>query len=222
MDIISLEQSDRLYWLGRYAERVYTTIGLFFDAYDTMLDKFDMEYKDFCRKLNIPNIYEGPLDFCERYAFDAADGNSIISNLLRAYDNAIVLREEIGSEALCYIQLAIYDMQKTASSDAPLIGFQKVQDNLMAFWGICDDHIANNVVRNILKLGKRHERVDLYVRLNRETDAVTREALRFEDYLKRSGVKYNQQALLEFKEHLKAESFDYAKAIEICEKLLTL
>ena len=39
-----------------------------------------------------------------------------MSNLKRAYDNAVVLREEIGTEALSYIQLAIYAMQKAAKS----------------------------------------------------------------------------------------------------------
>ena len=38
--------------------------------------------------------------------------DSIISNLNRAYDNAIVLRESIGSETLSFIQLAIYEMNK--------------------------------------------------------------------------------------------------------------
>ncbi|MEE3395254.1 MAG: hypothetical protein VZQ97_04965, partial [Candidatus Onthomonas sp.] len=33
---------------------------------------------------------------------------SVYSNLIRAYDNAIVLREEIGSLTLSYIQLAVY------------------------------------------------------------------------------------------------------------------
>lgn len=222
MDIISLEQSDRLYWLGRYAERVYTTIGLFFRAYDTMLDKFDMEYKDFCRRLNIPNIYESPADFCTRYTCDVSDVNSIAANLQRAYDNAIVLREEIGSEALSYVQLAIYDLQKAALSDAPLIEFMKVKDNLMAFWGICDDNIANAVARNLIKLGKRHERIDLYVRLHEEPARIRREMLRLEVYLRRAGVRYNQQAAMEFSALIAAERIDYAQAITACEALLTL
>lgn len=29
MGIISVEQADRLYWLGRYAERVYTTLRIY-------------------------------------------------------------------------------------------------------------------------------------------------------------------------------------------------
>lgn len=90
----------------------------------------------------------------------------MISNLKRAYDNAIVLREEIGSESLSHIQLAIYEMQKAGMSEAPMLEFQKVLDNLMAFWGIVDDEIASENVRNILKVGKRVERIDLYGRLH--------------------------------------------------------
>ena len=32
MGIISVEQASRLYWLGRYTERVYTTIRMFLKA----------------------------------------------------------------------------------------------------------------------------------------------------------------------------------------------
>ena len=45
-------------------------------------------------------------NFIQRYCFDADDMNSIYSNLMRAYDNGITLRESIGSETLSYIQLA--------------------------------------------------------------------------------------------------------------------
>ena len=102
MGIISVEHTDRLYWLGRYSERVYTTIRMFAQCYDTMIDDIEEEYDRFCHNLDIPNIYQSGEDFIERYCFDESDPNSIYSNLLRAYDNAIVLREEIGSETLSY------------------------------------------------------------------------------------------------------------------------
>ena len=38
MGIISLEKQDHLYWLGRYSERVYTTLKTFLLGYDQMLD----------------------------------------------------------------------------------------------------------------------------------------------------------------------------------------
>ncbi|MCD7803222.1 MAG: alpha-E domain-containing protein [Clostridiales bacterium] len=56
MGIKSIEVTDRLYWLGRYSERVYTSLRLFAKSYDDMLDKGDT-YGELCRSLEIPNIY---------------------------------------------------------------------------------------------------------------------------------------------------------------------
>ena len=89
-------------------------------------------------------------NFIQRYCFDADDMNSIYSNLMRAYDNGITLRESIGSETLSYIQLAVYEMNKTRGSQAPLVGLQKVMDNILAFWGIADDSIDGIHMRGFL------------------------------------------------------------------------
>ena len=105
MGIISIEQTNRLYWLGRYTERTYTTLRLYMKSYDSMLDDLPGGYQEYCRRLEIPNIYGSKENFIRSYAYDKVNMNSIVSNLIRAYDNAIVLREEIGSEALAYIQL---------------------------------------------------------------------------------------------------------------------
>lgn len=220
MGIISIEQTDRLYWLGRYTERVYTTMRLYFHTYDTMLDELGRHYDDFCRSLDIPQIYHSAEDFCRRYPFDEEDCNSMISNLKRAYDNAIVLREEIGSEALSYIQLAVYEMQKAAVSRAPLLEFQQVLDNLMAFWGVCDDQIANETVRDVLKTGKRVERVDLYGRLRRRREDLEREISRLVGRVKKSGLNYRPESLRALQELLAAEELDYDRVVLETERLL--
>ena len=44
MGIISIEKADRLFWLGRYAERVLTTLVAFFDFYDEMIDGDEKAY----------------------------------------------------------------------------------------------------------------------------------------------------------------------------------
>ena len=141
MGIISVEQASRLYWLGRYTERVYSTIRMFFKSYDRMIDTDDNCYKEFCASVDIPDIYESKEEFLKRYPFDETNPDSIISNLNRAYDNAIVLRENISTEALSYIQLAIYEMCKAKESSAPLFELQHVLDEILAFWGNIDDRI---------------------------------------------------------------------------------
>lgn len=108
MGIISVEHTNQLFWLGRYSERVYTTLNIFADRFDSMIDLDTDKYEEFCLLQEIPNIYTSKEDFASRYCFDERDPNSVYSNLIRAYDNAIVLREEIGSLTLSYIQLAVY------------------------------------------------------------------------------------------------------------------
>ena len=55
--IISVEQADRLYWLGRYTERVYTTLRIFYRSFDTMIDEITDSYREFCEMVDIPDIY---------------------------------------------------------------------------------------------------------------------------------------------------------------------
>lgn len=220
MGIISLENTDRLYWLGRYAERVYTTTRLYFITYDSMIDNLGKDYKDYCESLEIPNIYKDEEDFINRYSFDEEDPNSIMSNLNRAYGNAIMLREEIGSECLAYIQLAMYEMAKAKKSDAPLLFFQRVQDNIMAFCGICDDLIADENVRNILKVGKRVERIDLYARTHETRVNLLREVRRLEARIKRTNLKYNEGVILNLYKLLEEEKLDYFAMVEQIEKIL--
>lgn len=220
MGIITIEQEDRLLWLGRYSERVYTTIRLFFAAYDSFIDDLDITYDEFCRQLDIPDIYGSKEEFRIKYAFDEEDSNSIFSNLNRAYDNAVVLREEIGSETLSYIQLAIYDMNKARISRAPLIEMQKVMDNILAFWGIADDVIESEQIRNIIKTGKRIERVDLYGRLKKSKKDLEREVARLAPRIARSGISYDKNKIEHLKELVEQTEIDYYKIVSEVESIL--
>lgn len=220
MGIISLEQKDRLIWLGRYSERVYTTIRLFFMAYDSFIDDLNITYEELCRQLDIPDVYGSKKEFCKKYAFDEEDVNSIFSNLNRAYDNAIVLREELGTETLSYIQLAIYDMNKAKISKAPLIELQKVKDNILAFWGIADDVIASDKVRNIIKTGKRIERVDIYARLKRPREDLKREVDRLVPRIAKSGLDYDKDKVENIKRLVEETEIDYYKIVKEVESIL--
>lgn len=223
MGIISLEQTNRLYWLGRYTERVYTTIRLYSKCYDDMIDDIGDNYADFCAMLEIPNIYADKNDFNTRYPFDENDPNSIYSNLIRAYDNAIVLREEIGSETLSYVQLAIYAINKAKISRAPLLELQNVEDNLLAFWGIADDFIDDEVIRNIIKAGKRIERIDLYARLKLGPKELKNELKRMEKRLMRSKMSYDGDRLERLRTLIGAENqedYDYRGIVQEIEGLV--
>lgn len=213
MGIISIENTDRLYWLGRYTERVYTTIGGYAKNYDSMLDVDFDSYAKFCDDIDIPNIYKDKEDFIKRYCYDENDPNSICSNLLRAYDNAIVLREEIGSEPLSYIQLAVYAMNKAKISDAPMIELQKVVDNILAFWGIADDLIESQNVRNIIKVGKRVERIDIYARVGVKRRDLVREVNRLKGRIKSTILDYDEEKLEHISKLVNQEDIDYYRVV---------
>ena len=221
MGIISVEQVDHLYWLGRYTERVYTTLKIYSESFDRMIDESEDSYQKYCDSLDIPNIYESKEDFLKRYPFDISVPDSIISNLNRAYDNAIVLRETIGSEALSYIQLSIYAMNNASVSDAPLIDLQQIMDDLLSFWGLVDDQIDSDQIRNIIKAGKRIERIDLYARLEVEKPRLVREVRRMIPRVLRSGMKYDDMSLSRVSTLINDVNLDYAKIITNVEKIIS-
>lgn len=192
MGIVSLTNTDKLYWLGRYSERVYTTIRLFGESFDHLIEGDVQSISAFCASLNIPNIYVSGDDFVERYLFDAENPDSVFANLTRAYDNAMTLREEIGSECVSYIQLAIYAMNSLRGSENPMFGLQKVVDDILAFWGLSDDIIPDENVRNIIKVGKRVERLDLYARLKLPKKDILREVRRLAVRISRTNLQYVQ------------------------------
>ncbi|MDO5156565.1 MAG: alpha-E domain-containing protein [Eubacteriales bacterium] len=220
MGIISVEQADRLYWLGRYTERVYTTLNIFSKSFDHLIDGMVDSYVGFCESIDIPNIYADKEDFVNSYPFDVNNTDSIISNLNRAYDNAIMLRESIGSETLAFIQLAIYDMNKAAKSKAPMIELQKVNDNLLAFYGTVDDQIDSENVRNIIKAGKRIERIDMYARLGVSKEELTREVFRMIPRVERSGLDYDERKLVNLKELVEQDVLDYYEIVKEVESIL--
>ena len=221
MGIISVEQVDHLYWLGRYTERVYTTLKIYSESFDRMIDESEDSYQKYCDSLDIPNIYESKEDFLKRYPFDISVPDSIISNLNRAYDNAIVLRETIGSEALSYIQLSIYAMNNASVSDAPLIDLQQIIDDLLSFWGLVDDQIDSDQIRNIIKAGKRIERIDLYARLEVEKPRLVREVRRMIPRVLRSGMKYDDMSLNRVSTLINDVNLDYEKIITNVEKIIS-
>ena len=220
MGIISVEHTDRLYWLGRYSERVYTTLKIFEKYFDSMIELREDEYISLCESQDIPNIYTSIEDFADRYCFDGEDPNSIYSNLMRAYDNAIVLREEIGSETLAYIQLAVYAMNKAAASDAPLVKLQRVTDNIVAFWGLADDSIDNKNVRDLIKLGKRIVRIDIYSRLKMDSSELRREMKRLNTRIMAVNIRYSHKGLMHLNYLVEEESPDYKEIVKEVEALI--
>lgn len=90
----------------------------------------------------------------------------------------------------------------------------------MAFNGICDDQILSENVRNLLKVGKRVERIDLYARLHESRDNLKREICRLTGRIDRCSLKYRRKALDSLNRLVKEEELDYCGLIRQIEQIL--
>ena len=123
----------------------------------------------------MPNIYENSRDFFERYVFDLSNPDSIIANLDRALGNGIVLREEIKTPSLSYLQMAMDIFKKCEGTSKIRYDMLPVRDALYAFWGSADSNMTNEAARRIIHLGKSVERIDMYLRLGYPSESISSE-----------------------------------------------
>lgn len=169
---ITSEKANSLFWLGRYIDRVFVTIRYYNIIFDKMLDEDKEIYHRYCKELDIPDFYNNDAHFMTSYLYELDNPDSIHSNLKRAYDNAIVLREEISTEVLSYIQMGMNTFLNMEESEAPVLMLQEVVDDIYAFWGALSENTNDQVSRDIIRLGKFGERVDLYCRLGYSSELV--------------------------------------------------
>ena len=220
MGIITIEKSDSLLWLGRYVERVHTELKYFLTGTDRMIDTETEYYAVLCEKIGIPDIYYSRRAFVERYPFDESDPNSLISNLNRAYDNAILLRNDIGSDTFAYIQLALDDFRNAERGDTPLADLMLVIDHILAFWGCVNDIIDDEVTRNIIKLGLGLERLDLYLSSERPINDIRKEYRKMKQYLNKSHMRYDDSVIYTIDSMLEEGSIDYRNVKKLLRGLL--
>lgn len=222
MGIISIEKVNELFWLGRYTQRVYTTLLRYNTGFDEMIDVDIHFYEKYCETLNIPNIYTDYENFITAYCYDMENPDSIVSNLYRAYDNALVLRDYISTDALAYIHLAQFQLKAAKLSDAPLIELQTVIDNLLAFWGAVDDSIDDSKIRNLIKLGKKVELLDLKIRFCEDNEELKRVFHQLDFYLHRTHIECNHVAFYELALALERGDDANKEMIQSLEKLIYL
>ncbi|MGN0653725.1 MAG: alpha-E domain-containing protein [Oscillospiraceae bacterium] len=163
---------NNLFWLGRYVERVFTTLNSFFKYADRFIEGGQAAYEKYLADINVPDIYKDSEDFFDRYVFDMSDENSIISNLDRALGNGIVLRDEIKTPSLSYLQMAMDKFKACRGTNKIRYDMLPVRDALYAFWGSIDNNMTNPDALRIIHLGKSVERVDIYLRLGYPSDDI--------------------------------------------------
>jgi uncharacterized alpha-E superfamily protein len=98
---------------------------------------------------------------------------------------------------------------------------QNVEDDILAFWGISDDYISDDVIRNMIKMGKCIERIDLYARLKMNIRKLRQEFDKLEAILEKSGMSFNRKeynALCRLTDE--DDNVDYVTIVHSIENLL--
>lgn len=192
MGSLSLDKIDHLFWLGRYIERSHTTLTFIMSTYDKAIDSTDDSWKDQLCLLGFDPSDGDTVSLFNRCLFGEDCPSSIKRSLEAAYDNAVVLRDVIGTETIAYVQMAVNSLAHAAESDAPMLDCALIIDDIMAFKGCSDDYVVDDVARNIIKCGFSIERMDLFLRLGYKLNRLEKEAHKLASRIDRMGIAYDR------------------------------
>ncbi len=192
MGSLSLDKIDHLFWLGRYIERSHTTLTFIMSTYDKAIDSTDDSWKDQLSSLGFDPSDGDTVSLFNRCLFGEDCPSSIKRSLEAAYDNAVVLRDVIGTETIAYVQMAVNSLTHAAESDAPMLDCALIIDDIMAFKGCSDDYVVDDVARNIIKCGFSIERMDLFLRLGYKLNRLEKEAHKLASRIDRMGIAYDR------------------------------
>lgn len=182
---ISAMKANRLYWLGRYEERVYMTLHLLRQCYDKMIDGEPKEYEEFWQKLDATNSYATPEDFRLGMMYDEKNPCSLMAEMNYAKDNAILLREDIMSETLSFIEMSIAHLNACKETkESNITKLQPVTDWSLAFWGSIYQRVHNPKIISLIVIGKNIEYIDMLIRYDYPFERIQMAY----DEIKRQGV----------------------------------
>ena len=206
---ISATKANRLYWLGRYVERVYICLHLMRRCYDKMIDGPESEYESHLIKMDSDNIYSDMDSFRMGMMYDHNNPSSLLSGMISANDNAVMLRKDISSETLSYIQLSLVHLQKCAEKkEKNITNLQKVTDYLLAFWGSSDERIFDERLYNLMKIGRMLEYIDMHIRFEYPFERIEDAFKRLKEYgVSEAGI-YDTMMFQKLENLLTAEKYN--------------
>ena len=121
-NLISATKANSLYWLGRYEERVYITLHLLRKCYDKMIDGELEDYSLLWTRLDVNGVYQSSEEFTFGMMYDEDNIASVMAAQVKAKDNAILLRENIMSETLSYLEMSVARLRNHKALYIMMIG----------------------------------------------------------------------------------------------------
>ncbi len=206
MGISTINKNNRLFWLGRYTERVYLGVINVRTVQDFIMDGIPVDISDYCNKLGLySSTFTSAEDFCTRYAFDRKVPESIICSADAMIGNGMVLRDVLGSQTLSYIQMTVSAIEAASTSHSNGIQLQWALDDIMAFRGSYSEYISSEEVRNTIKSGASIERVSTMLRFESDDISLRKELDKLTHRLKKTHLDYDTDKLAVINAYLSSE-----------------
>lgn len=164
--VISPSKANSLYWLGRYTERVYLELHLLRKCFDMMIDGDPVDSQQFLHRIGNCVDYKDQQAVINGLVHDKNNPVSVISCIERANDNAVLLRDEIMTPTLGYIQMSLEHIRKCCreSVETNAEELQCLTDWSLAFWGSLEERVYDPRVKTLLHIGKLVEHIDMNMR----------------------------------------------------------
>ena len=80
--------------------------------------------------------------------------------------------------------------------------------------------IEDENTRNLIKVGKRVERIDLYGRLKKSRVDISREVRRLSGRIDRCQIHYSENVIWNLKRYVEEDSLDYGKIVKEIDQIL--
>ena len=165
--IISASKANSLYWLGRYEERVYITLHLLRKCHDKMIDGEQEDYWPIRQKLDTAGVYQTNEEFTLGIMYDETNPATVMAAQTKAMDNAILLREDILSETLSYLEMSLALLKECREKqEKNVICLQPIIDWSLAFWGSVQQRLQNHKALYIMSIGRNVENLDMLLRFD--------------------------------------------------------
>ncbi len=195
MGTVTLNKNNRLFWLGRYAERLCQGVANVRAMQDQLIDGDAADAAHYCRCLGVDIAFTTAEEFCQRYCFDRTLSASLASTADAMLGNGMVLRELLGSQTLSYLQMAVSALDAAEKSRSSGVELQWVIDDIMAFRGSYADAIASEEVRNTIKSGASVERVSTLIRCGTTDESLRNELHKLMNRLYKTKLQYDENHL---------------------------
>ncbi|WP_026954577.1 alpha-E domain-containing protein [Algoriphagus vanfongensis] len=166
--------ANHIYWLGRYLERA-ENYARFIDVNFNLMQDLPVDLKEQWQplvaatgdwELFTAHYQEfGKNEVLYFLAFDPQNPNSMLSSVMRARENARIIRENLSKETwekaneLYYMMLEGKDKKIWKKSD-PRYFFERIKNQILLIYGIADNSVARVEGWYFRQLGQFLERAD--------------------------------------------------------------